>query len=81
MITEEEITNQFKAELQSLLDKYGAELEAEDHYPGYAECGEDVRMTAYIPTQYDESYNMVRESANINLGQRMYGKKNSIANS
>lgn len=81
MITEEEITKQFKAELQALLDKYGAELDAEDHYAGWIQSGEDIRMTAYIPTQYDASYNMIRESANIDLGKRMYGEKKSVANS
>lgn len=49
MQTKEQIEQEFRSELQSLLDKYGAEIEAKDHYQGYAECGEDVRMTVYIP--------------------------------
>ena len=42
---EKQIRNEFVKELQSLLLKYGAEIKAEDHWIGYAECGEDVRMT------------------------------------
>ena len=35
----------FKKELIQLLHKYGAELEAEDHWQGYAECGQEIKMT------------------------------------
>lgn len=35
----------FISELTELLQKYDAKLMAEDHYPGYAECGEDIRIT------------------------------------
>lgn len=35
----------FLADLQALLKKYGAEITAKDEWTGYAECGEDVRMT------------------------------------
>jgi len=41
MTTEE----MFKKELSELLRKYDCALSAEDHWQGYAECGEDVRMT------------------------------------
>ena len=44
MQTKEQIEQAFREELQALLDKYGAELEAKDHWQGYAECGEDVRI-------------------------------------
>jgi hypothetical protein len=40
------LSREFKEELQQLLIKWGAEIEAEDHYKGWPECGEDVRMTA-----------------------------------
>jgi hypothetical protein len=40
-----ETRNKFIAELHVLLKKYAAEIKAEDHWQGYAECGEDVRMT------------------------------------
>jgi len=35
----------FIKELQDLLKKYNAEITAADHWTGYAECGQDVRMT------------------------------------
>ena len=35
----------FLVELKSLLSRYEAEIRAEDHWQGYSECGEDVRMT------------------------------------
>ena len=44
-----EILAAFLAELTALLRKWGAELEAKDHYLGYPECGEDIRITAWIP--------------------------------
>ncbi len=40
-----EIRNNFIGELHALLGKYDAELKAEDHWQGYAECGQDVRIT------------------------------------
>ncbi len=41
-----EIRNKFIEELHALLKKYDVKLKAEDHWRGYAECGEDVRITA-----------------------------------
>lgn len=35
----------FLKELRQLLDKYGAEIAADDHWQGYSECGRDIRMT------------------------------------
>jgi hypothetical protein len=35
----------FLYELRELLGRYNAELTAEDHWGGYAECGKDVRIT------------------------------------
>lgn len=37
---------QFVEDLNLLLDKHGVVLTADDHYPGYAECGQDIRITA-----------------------------------
>jgi hypothetical protein len=51
-----------------LLKRWGAEIEAEDHYPGYAECGEDIRMTVHVPGLYDEHGNTIRERCEIDLG-------------
>lgn len=68
MKTKEQVEQVFRVELQSLLDKYGAELEADDHWTGYAECGRDVRMTVTIPAIYNEG-ETVREYTEIDLGQ------------
>ena len=72
METKEQVAQAFKAELQALLDKYGAELEAKDHWQGYAECGEDVRMTVYVPAIYDSDLNYVREWTEIDLGAHLF---------
>lgn len=42
------VRTMFVEELRTFLKKWNCELEAKDHYEGYAECGEDVRMTAYF---------------------------------
>lgn len=71
----------FRAELAALLARYDgpvgfngwpyvAELSAKDHYQGYPECGEDVRMTVEIPALYDEDGNCTREWTTIDLGTR-----------
>lgn len=52
MKTSKQIEAEFRAELQELLNKYGAEIEAKDYWQGYAECGEDVRMTVTIPSEW-----------------------------
>jgi predicted component of type VI protein secretion system len=38
----------FEAELKALLAKYECRISAADHWTGYAECGEDVRIEADI---------------------------------
>lgn len=68
METKELVAANFKRDLRALLDKYGAELEARDYWEGYAECGEDVRMTVTIPAVYNERHECVREWAEIDLG-------------
>ena len=40
-----DIRTEFLSELHALLKKYKAEIVCSDHWSGYAECGEDVRMT------------------------------------
>jgi hypothetical protein len=71
MQTKKQVAQAFKDELQALLDRYGAELEAKDHWQGYAECGEDVRMTVDIPGIWDKDGETVREYTEIDLGCRM----------
>lgn len=78
MQTKQEIEQAFKAELQALLDKYGAELEAKDHYQGWAECGEDVRMTVDIPGIWDKDGEPVREWTEIDLGSHLWPTPNAV---
>jgi hypothetical protein len=68
MQTADQVTQAFKAELQALLDKYGAELSARDTWEGYPECGEDVRMQVNVPAIYDADHNCLREYTEIDLG-------------
>jgi hypothetical protein len=67
-MTMAEVEAAFRADLKALLLKWNAELSAEDHYPGYPECGEDVRMTVVVPAIY-EAGETVREWTNIDLGR------------
>ena len=48
MDSDQKLKDLFLKDLTALLDKYDACLEAKDHYQGYPECGQDVRMTAFI---------------------------------
>lgn len=58
-------TELFLKELKALLAKFDAELSADDHWIGYAECGEDVRMTVeFNDAPYEE----------IDLGKYIDGK-------
>jgi hypothetical protein len=72
MQTKEQVAQAFKAELQALLDRYGAQIEADDHYQGYPECGEDVRMTVNVPAIYDADNNCLREYTEIDLGGALW---------
>jgi hypothetical protein len=37
----------FLIEFRQLLAKYKADISAADHWEGYAECGQDIRLTIY----------------------------------
>jgi hypothetical protein len=69
----DEVKRQFLAELTALLTKWNASIEAEDHWRGYAECGEDIRMEVYIPSIY-ENDEMVQDSCVIDLGCEVRGE-------
>lgn len=73
MTTRAAIEAAFRADLQAVLDKYGAELEAKDYWQGYSECGEDVRMTVFIEAVYDDNHELVNEGVEINLGNWLKG--------
>lgn len=36
---------QFVDDFKELLKKYDCHIEADDHFEGYSECGQDIRMT------------------------------------
>jgi hypothetical protein len=72
MLTSAEIDRQFKQELQNLLDSWDAEMEADDHYQGYPECGQDVRIEVTIPSIYDTDGNQTREFTVIDLGRIIF---------
>jgi hypothetical protein len=61
------VKESFLADLRELLKKYGASIDAKDHYPGYSECGEDIRMTVDVPAIYWKG-DVVREWCEIDLG-------------
>lgn len=42
----EMLHDSFTRELKALLTKYDVILEAHDHWTGYAECGQDIRILA-----------------------------------
>lgn len=73
MKTESQVSKEFIEDLKSLLKKYNAEIGAEDHWMGYAECGRDIRMTVCIPGVYADG-ECVQEYTEINLGQDIDGK-------
>jgi len=68
-LTAAEVEARVRADLSALLENWGAELSAEDHYQGYPECGEDVRMTISVPAVYDKDGDTVRERVEIDLGR------------
>lgn len=45
-------TEDFMKELSDLFKKYEARLCCDDHWQGYAECGQDLRMTIEFNKHY-----------------------------
>ena len=68
MKTKQQVEREFREALQRLVDGYSAEILAKDHWDGNPECGEDVRMTAYIPAIYAEDGSCIQEFCAIDLG-------------
>ena len=69
MKTKGQVETEFRTELEELLKKWNATIETEDHYQGYAECGQDIRMTVTIPAIYNSEVETVQEWSEIDLGQ------------
>lgn len=72
MQTAAQVEAAFRADLQTLLDKYDAELVASDFFTGYAECGEDIRIEVTIQGIYDAAHNCIREFTVFDLGKGCY---------
>jgi hypothetical protein len=73
-MTKDDVKNEFLAKLQSLFDEYGAEIEAKDHYMGYPECGEDIRMIIDIPGIYEDGEE-IRPWTEIDIGTYFEARK------
>lgn len=74
MKTEAQVSKEFINDLKALLKRYNAEIEADDHWRGYAECGRDIRMTVSIPGVYQDG-ETIQEYVEIDLGQDINGKE------
>ena len=44
--------NEFRLKLADLMEEYSVEIEAEDVYPGYPECGTDIRIFLYYNGEF-----------------------------
>lgn len=58
----------FRAELAALLAKWGAVIEVDDHYKGFAECGSDLRATVTIEGRF-ENNEVVRPFTTFDLSK------------
>jgi len=68
------LAEEFKAELRELMKKHGVDrILAEDHWQGYPECGEDVRMTVEITSLWEEG-EPKRPWVEIDLGSEFYAE-------
>lgn len=61
--------DEFITKLRALLVEFDARLTAEDHYPGYAECGEDIRITVEMQGNYDEAKGDCKPWVAVNVGK------------
>ena len=73
MKTKTQVKAEFLTDLNNLLLKYSAEISAEDHWQGYPECGEDIRIEIEIPGVWDNDGECVSEDCYIDLGRYITG--------
>jgi len=64
----EKLKNEFKIELDTLLKKYRATISADDYYPGYAECGSDIRVEIEFRKNVVLTHGTVDVVSDIDLG-------------
>jgi len=68
MKTKEQLEKEFREDFQKLLNKYNAEVDVDDHWQGYAECGRDIKVMVSSDAIYDNDYNCVQEAMDFDLG-------------
>ena len=69
-------TELFKKELAALCKKYNCEIEASDHFTGYAECGKDIRIVVDFKSDY--TVNPVYIGEELDLGDYFNEEKYMI---
>lgn len=67
----------FLHELRELLIKYHASISADDHWEGYPECGQDIRLSVEFVGSFDEVEfkSIDAESLDKVIGQRVIDNK------
>ena len=65
----DQVEKKFRKELNSLLRKWGAQVDAIDVYSGYPENGQDIRIIVTVPALYNNEGSTERELAEIDLGK------------
>ena len=64
---------EFLRRLKLLLKEFDAEITAEDHWQGYAECGQDIRITVefsgYLLEDIEFGKSISAEGQTINNGR------------
>ena len=73
MKSTKELEAEFRAKFNALLLEYGATMEADDHYDGYPECGQDIQVIITIPSIFDGESQ--REFCKFDLGNFVTGVK------
>ena len=56
---------EFITRLQDLLKEFDCEISADDHWQGYAECGQDVRMTVEFEDYKIECIDLAKQIDSI----------------
>lgn len=70
----QQLTDAFLSELRELMKRHGVtEIIADDHWTGYPECGQDIRITATIDSIW-EGTDLKRPYIEINLGKGFYAE-------
>jgi len=75
MQTKAEVMKLFLSDLAALLRKWNATITAEDHYCGYPECGEDIRMEVDIQAVFGPDGQISREFTTVDLGRYFDAEK------